>query len=53
MADNGLINYTSRDYESLVSEFFKIVPALTELWKPEADATRISVNWSKIYMLNM
>lgn len=38
MADNGLINYTSRDYESLVSEFFKIVPALTELWKPEADA---------------
>lgn len=38
MANNGLINYTSRDYESLVSEFFKIVPALTELWKPEADA---------------
>ena len=34
----GLIKYTSRDYNSLVSEFWDLVPKLTELWKPEADA---------------
>ena len=42
MADNdysrGMVNYTSRDYDSLVEEFFRIVPTLTDLWKPEADA---------------
>lgn len=42
MADNdyskGLIKYTSRDYESLKEEFFDLVPKLTDLWKPEADA---------------
>lgn len=35
---NGLISYTSRDYLSLKREFFDIVPKLTDLWKPEADA---------------
>ena len=35
---NGLVNYTSRDYESLVNEFYDLVPKLTSLWKPEADA---------------
>ena len=34
----GLIQYTSRDYQSLVDEFFKVVPTLTELWKPQADS---------------
>lgn len=34
----GLIRYTSRDYNSLMEEFYKLVPQLTELWKPEADA---------------
>ena len=34
----GLVNYTSRDYNSLVTEFLSLVPKLTELWKPEADA---------------
>lgn len=34
----GLINYTSRDYNSLIEEFSAIVPTLTELWKPEASA---------------
>ena len=40
MADQsrGLIKYTSRDYSSIVSEFWDLVPKLTELWKPEADA---------------
>lgn len=37
-SDRGLIKYTSRDYESLMSDFWEIVPYLTELWKPEADA---------------
>lgn len=41
MADdykNGLVSYTSRDYNSLVDEFWDLVPKLTDLWKPEADA---------------
>ncbi|MCD8211650.1 MAG: hypothetical protein LUC17_01310 [Oscillospiraceae bacterium] len=42
MASDGtlhsLVNYTSRDYESLLEEFKELVPTLTELWKPEADA---------------
>lgn len=35
---HGLINYTSRDYDSIMKEFWDLVPTLTELWKPEADA---------------
>ena len=42
MANNeisrGFVNYSSRDYNSLLTDFKNIVPALTELWKPEADA---------------
>lgn len=40
MADNtqGLIPYSSRDYNSLMEEFWALVPQLTSLWKPEADA---------------
>lgn len=34
----GLIRYTSRDYNALMNEFYALVPALTALWKPEADA---------------
>lgn len=34
----GLIKYTSRDYNSIVAEFWDLVPKLTSLWKPEADA---------------
>lgn len=36
--DRGMINYTSRDYTSLMNEFWRIVPTLTELWKPQAEA---------------
>ena len=35
---HGLVNYTSRDYDSLVEEFWNLVPTLTENWKPEADS---------------
>ena len=40
MADSnrGLIPYTDRDYNSLVDDFWALVPKLTDLWKPEADA---------------
>lgn len=34
----GLIKYTSRDYDSLMKEFWDLVPKLTDLWRPEADA---------------
>ena len=38
MSSNGLLKYTSRDYDSIIAEFWSLVPKLTELWKPEADA---------------
>lgn len=34
----GYVKYTSRDYNSLVEDFWAAVPVLTQLWKPEADA---------------
>jgi len=36
--EKGLVKYTSRDYESILADFWDMVPKLTELWKPEADA---------------
>lgn len=40
MADSnrGLISYSDRDYDSLMKDFWELVPKLTALWKPEADA---------------
>lgn len=40
MADTsrGVIKYTSRDYNSIMKEFWELVPKMTDLWKPEADA---------------
>lgn len=40
MADSnrGLISYSDRDYDSLMKDFWDLVPKLTALWKPEADA---------------
>lgn len=40
MADNskGLIKYTSRDYDSIMQDFWDLVPKITENWKPEADS---------------
>ncbi|MCM1226424.1 MAG: hypothetical protein NC320_03235 [Clostridium sp.] len=35
---HGMIRYTSRDYNSIMKEFWDLVPKLTDLWKPEADA---------------
>lgn len=34
----GLVNYTSRDYDSLLQEFKALVPKLTSLWYPDAEA---------------
>lgn len=34
----GLVNYSSRDYNSLLNELKLLVPTLTDLWKPDADA---------------
>lgn len=40
MADSnrGLIPYTDKDYDTLVKDFWELVPKLTDLWRPEADA---------------
>ena len=34
----GMLKYTSRDYNSIMAEFWALVPKLTDLWKPESDA---------------
>jgi hypothetical protein len=34
----GLISYTDRDYQTLYENYKKLVPTLTDLWTPEADA---------------
>lgn len=36
--DKGMVKYTSRDYDSIMADFWDLVPKLTELWKPEASA---------------
>lgn len=35
---NGIVNLTSRDYESLLNDFKAAIPTLTELWDGESDA---------------
>ena len=37
-SNRGLIPQTDRDYNSLMEDFWALVPTLTDLWKPEADA---------------
>ena len=34
----GVVNYNSRDYQSILQDFKNAVPTLTDLWKPEAEA---------------
>lgn len=34
----GIIKYTSRDYDSIMQDFWSVVPTMTELWKPESDS---------------
>ena len=34
----GVVKYTSRDYQSILADFWSVVPTMTELWKPEADS---------------
>ena len=36
--ERGLVKYTSRDYTSIMQDFWDLVPKMTELWKPEASA---------------
>lgn len=33
----GMVKYTSRDYESIMEDFWEMVPKLTELWMPASD----------------
>ena len=33
----GMVKYTSRDYESIMEDFWEMVPKLTELWQPAPD----------------
>lgn len=35
---SGLLNYSDRDYESIMNSFFDLVPKLTDMWKPEVES---------------
>lgn len=35
---NGIVRYSSRDYESILNDFKSAVPELTELWDADGDA---------------
>ena len=35
---NNIVKYTSRDYDSIMEEFWRVVPTMTDLWRPEADS---------------
>jgi len=35
---NGIVKYTSRDYQSILNDFIAAIPTLTELWDGESDA---------------
>lgn len=37
----GMVKYTSRDYESIMADFWDMVPKLTELWKPAPDKYKV------------
>ena len=36
--EKGLVKYTSRDYTSILEDFWSLVPKMTELWTPEAES---------------
>lgn len=36
--NRGMIKYTSRDYDSIMQEFWDLVPKLTDLWKPDTES---------------
>ena len=33
--NKGMVKYTSRDYESIMEDFWSMIGTMTELWKPE------------------
>ena len=34
----GIVKYSSRDYDSIMEDFWEVAPILTETWKPESDS---------------
>ena len=36
--NNGIVKYTSRDYQSILADFLSVIPKLTDLWDGESDA---------------
>lgn len=43
----GIINYTSRDYESILKDFWELIPKLTQNWSPELNLDKEDVEfWS-------
>lgn len=36
--NNGIVKYSSRDYESILKDFWEVVPTLTDNWVPDSDS---------------
>jgi len=34
----GIVKHTSRDYDSIMNDFWSVVPTMTELWSPQSDS---------------
>lgn len=36
--NKGIVKYSSRDYDSIMADFWEVVPTLIETWRPESDS---------------
>ena len=36
--NKGIVKYSSRDYESIMKDFWEVAPTLTDTWRPESDS---------------
>lgn len=36
--EKGIVKYSSRDYQSILNDFYEMVPTISELWSPDSDS---------------
>ena len=41
-----MVKYTSRDFDSIMKDFWDLVPKLTELWNPSVYDASDSTKWN-------
>lgn len=45
-APSGMVKYTSRDFDSIMKDFWDLIPKLTELWNPSVYDASDSTKWN-------